>query len=365
MAEKTQKPTQKRLRDARKRGEVAKSRELSSLGAFVASWICLWFGAAYFGRRLMAIAESAAHAADPGNGPWPLQVQSVAHGMLWILGPLLCLSVICILVIGGVQTRGLFSIVPIIPKFERINPGQGLQNLFSTRQLFEIGKMLLKTTLLLGMLFYCLSTSLHSLVLLVYAPAADLLRIAGTLVWRLMGGAALIYAVGAAADYAHQFHEFMKKQKMTVEEVRRDYRDAEGNPQIKGHRRALAREATFDKLINRLSSANLVVVNPTHFAVALHYSPGKTQLPRVVAKGVDAVALQIRAQAERVGVPVLEDPPLARRLFREVAIDCFINEGLIDVVAGAFRWARQVDRRPAQIQPFKNHAATDLSVAGS
>jgi type III secretion protein U len=365
MAEKTQKPTQKRLRDARKRGEVAKSRELSSLGAFVASWICLWFGAAYFGRHLMAIAESAAHAADPGNGSWPIQVQSVAHGMLWILGPLLCLSVICILVIGGVQTRGLFSIVPIVPKFERINPGQGLQNLFSTRQLFEIVKMLLKTTLLLGMLFYCLSTALHSLALLVYAPAADLLRIAGTLVWRLMGGAALIYAVGAAADYAHQFHEFMKKQRMTVEEVRRDHRDMEGNPQIKGHRRALAHEATFDKVINRISSANLVVVNPTHFAVALHYSPGKTQLPRVVAKGVDAVALQIRAQAERVGVPVLEDPPLARRLFREVAIDGFINEGLIDVIAAAFRWARQVDRRPAQIQPFKNHAATDLSVAGS
>jgi flagellar biosynthesis protein FlhB len=98
----------------------------------------------------------------------------------------------------------------------------------------------------------------------------------------------------------------------------------------------------------RLSSASVVVVNPTHVSVALQYSPGKTPLPRVVVKGLDAQALSIRTRAERHGVPVLEDPPLARKLFREVALDHYINEDLIDVVAAAFRWARQVDRRPPQ-----------------
>jgi flagellar biosynthesis protein FlhB len=92
----------------------------------------------------------------------------------------------------------------------------------------------------------------------------------------------------------------------------------------------------------------VLVVNPTHVAVALQYTPGKTPLPRVVLKGLDAVALSMRAQAEQYGVPVLEDPPLARKLFREVATDHYINEDLIDIVAAAFRWARQVDRRQIQ-----------------
>jgi type III secretion protein U len=319
------------------------------LGSFLALWIFLGFGIDYFGRHLAYIVERAIQAADPlaGGGEllWLPQMQSMAQDMLWILAPLLCLSAACAVVIGGLQTRGLVSAAALTPKFERINPAQGLQNLFSTRQLFELGKMLIKTALLMGMLAYCLAMSLHPLVQMIYAPAADILRISGTLVWRLMGWAALIYGVGAALDFAHQFHEFMKKQKVSVDEIRREYRDREGDPQIKGRRRAIAREMAFT---NRLVSASVVVVNPTHVSVALHYAPGKTALPRVVVKGLDAMALRIRTQAERDGVPVLEDPPLARKLYREVALDHYINEGLIDVVAAAFRWARQVDRRSPQ-----------------
>jgi type III secretion protein U len=143
--------------------------------------------------------------------------------------------------------------------------------------------------------------------------------------------------------YAHQFREFMKRQKMSVEELRRDYRDTEGDPRLKGRRRAVAREMVFHQtMMSRLSSASVVVVNPTHVSVALYYVPGKTPLPRVVATGVDALALKIRAQAEREGVPVLEDPPLARTLFRDVALDEYIKEELIDSVAAVFRWARVV-----------------------
>ena len=346
MAEKTHKPTAKRLRDARKRGEVARSRELTSLGGFVMLWLCLWFGADYLGRHLDHIIERAMLAADPvagaGETPWLPQVQSMAHDMFWILAPLLGLCVGCAVLIASLQTRGLVSVALVAPKFERLNPAQGLHNLFSTRQLFELGKMLLKTALLLGMLAYCLVVSLQPVATMIYAPATDLLRVSGRLVWRLMGWSALIYAIGAVLDYAHQFHEFMKRQKMSVDEVRRDHRETDGDPQIKTRRRAIAREMAFS---NRLASASVVVVNPTHVSVALHYARGKTPLPRVVLKGLDATALRIRAQAERDGVPVLEDPPLARQLFREVALDHYINEELIDAVAATFRWARQVDRR--------------------
>ncbi|HEY6927419.1 MAG TPA: EscU/YscU/HrcU family type III secretion system export apparatus switch protein [Steroidobacteraceae bacterium] len=358
MAEKAYKPTQKRLREARKRGEVVRSRELTSLGGFVALWLFFWLGGHFLGRHLNHIIERAVRAADPvGDGggiQWLREMQSLSQELMWILAPLLGIGVVCAIVAGGLQTKGVISVTPIVPKFDRINPVHGLRNLLSTRQWFELGKMLLKTALLTGMLLYCVAVSLQPLVKMVYTPATQLLPDWASLVWRMMGWAALIYAVSAVLDYAHQFHEFMKRQKMTADEMRRDYREREGDPLIKGHRRALAREFALN---TRLVAASVVVMNPTHVAVALQYMPGKTPLPRVVLKGLDARALSIRAEAERHGVPVLEDPPLARKLFREVALDHYINEDLIDVVAAAFRWARQVDRRTIQSasrSPTKN-----------
>jgi type III secretion protein U len=349
MSEKTQKPTPRKLREARKRGEVVRSRELTSLAAFVALWICLGTGAGFGWKHLSHIVERAVLSPQTATGPqsegWLAQAQGLFTDAAWILLPLLGVGMFGAVLIGALQTRGVVSVTPITPKFERINPAQGLKNLFSTRQLLDLAKMLVKTTLLLALLSYCLVTALDPFVKTIYAPAGDLARIAGTFIWRLMGWAALIYAVGAVLDYAHQFYEFMKQQKMSLEEVRREYRDTEGDPHIRRRRRALAREAIFNRALRSLSSASVVVVNPTHFAVALQYLPGTTPLPRVVAKGSGALALQLRAQAERDGVPVLEDPPLARRLFREVPVDHYINTELIDPVAAVLRWVRLMEER--------------------
>jgi type III secretion protein U len=346
MPEKSHKPTPRRLREARKRGEVARSRELSSLASFIALWICLWLGAGDFWKRLARIIDHAAMATDPvvGVQPWQSEAQSILLDALWVILPLLGVSVVFSVLVGGLQTRGMISMEPVSPKFERINPGQGLRNLFTVRQLLELGKMLVKAVLLLGLLAYFICVSLGTIVTAVYTPVADVLRMGSVLVWRLMGWAAVIYAVTAVLDYAHQFYEFMKKQKMSIEELRRDSQETDGNPHIKNRRRSLGREMIFSGPPGRMAPASVVVVNPTHVAVALYYKAGKTPLPRVVAKGVDAMALRIRAQAERDGVPVLEDRELARRLFREVAVDHYIKEELIDAVAAVFRWVRLAEK---------------------
>jgi type III secretion protein U len=346
MSQKSHKPTPRRLREARKRGEVPRSRELSSVASFIALWICLWLGAGDFWKRLARIIDHVAMATDPvlGAQPWQSQAQSMLLDALWVILPLLGVSVVFGVLVGGLQTRGMISMEPITPKFERINPGQGLRNLFTARQLLELGKMLVKAVLLLGLLVYFICVSLDTMVTAVYAPVADVLRVGSVLVWRLMGWAAVIYAVTAVLDYAHQFYEFMKKQKMSIEELRRDFQETDGNPHIKNRRRSLGREMIFSDPLGRMAAASVVVVNPTHVAVALHYKAGKTPLPRVVAKGADAMALRIRAQAERDGVPVLEDRVLARRLFREVAVDHYIKEELIDAVAAVFRWVRLVEK---------------------
>ncbi len=350
MSEKTQKPTPRRLREARKRGEVVRSQDLSSLAAFVAVWICLWLGAEYWWKHLAHITEHAILAADPSTAAagvqlWLPQVRSLVIDTLCIVGPLLGACIAGSTLVGGLQTRGMLSMGPITPKFERISPALGLRNLFSMRHLFDLGKMLIKTTLLLTMLFQCITASLDPLMRVIYTPAEDLLRVGGTLSWRLMGWAAAIYVVGAALDYAHQHYEFMKRHKMSIDDLRQDYRATEGDPRIKRRRRAVARETIFNAATNRVASASVVVVNPTHVSVALYYALGETPLPRVVAKGVDALALNIRAEARRYGVPILEDAPLARRLFRQVAVDHYINEELIDATAAVFRWVRLMDQQ--------------------
>ena len=351
MSEKKYKPTRRKLRDARKQGEVVHSRELNSLAAFVALWICLWLGGSYWWRHLTHIVDRAIAAVGPSSGTtpgswaWIDEVQGLWLDMLWILGPLFGVGVAAVVLVGGLQTRGMISFAPLVPKFERLNPAQRVRNLFSTRNVFELGKMLFKTAALLGVMFYCIRGSLDSLARTAYAPVSELLPIGAALIWRLMGGIAMVFALGAGLDYAHQFYEFMKKHKMSIEELRRDYRETDGDPHTKSRRRAVARDLLFSPVAGPQPAASVVIANPTHVSVALYYESGKTPLPRVVAKGLDAAALQIRGKAERDGVPVLEDPPLARKLYRQVAVGHYINDESIDAVAAVFRWVRLGQQR--------------------
>jgi len=344
MAEKTHKPTAKRLREARKRGEVVRSRELASFGAYLAVWLFLWFGAQFLFHHIAAILTRATDAAGAKEA-WLQQVHSIVSDMLWTLVPLLGLSVGCSVLFGAIQTRGVFSVHPVTPQFSRIDPAKGLRNLFSTRNLFELGKLIVKVSLLLTTFFFVISSALDPLARLVYAPAADLLRLCATVTWKLMGYAAIIYAIGAALDYAHQSYEFMKQQKMSLEELRRDYQDTEGNPRIKARRRAIARDALEAGAPHPLASANVVVADGARVVVALYYVSGETPLPMVISKGAGAQALQLRLQAEHDGVPVFEEGALANRLFREVALEDYIPETLIDAVSAAFNWAQEVDKR--------------------
>ena len=346
MSEKTYQPTPRRLREARKHGEVVFSRELTALVSFLALWICLWLGADEFWKHLTHIVDQAARAPDAVGGIQFVETAtlSILLDAVWVVLPLLLLGGMFATLAGSLQTRGLVSMRPLVPNFDRINPALNLRNLLTLRNLLELCGMLVKAALLLGLLFYFVYTSISTLVKAAYAAPADVLHIGSLLVWHLMGWAAVIYAIAATFDYAHKFYVFMKNHKMSLEEVRRDHKETEGNPQIKYRRRALGREMAFSNPLARVPGASVVVTNPTHIAVALYYKPGETPLPRVVAKGADAMALQIRLRAVREGVPVVEERLLARRLFREVAVDRYINGELVDAVAAVFRRVKQVEK---------------------
>jgi type III secretion protein U len=249
VAEKTHKPTQRKLREARKRGEVVKSRELTSFASYIAILVLLWTAAEPVGKRLMAILERAVQA--PGlqtpDSMRLLEAQAMVRDASWIVLPLLAVSALSAMIVGAIQVRGVFSIEPIVPKFERIDPGKGLKNLFSTRQLFELLKTLVKTALLTAALAGVIIVSLNYMLKLVYSPAPDLLPGAGSIILLLMRWAAVIYAIGAGLDYAIQYFEFMKQQRMSVEEIRRETREDEGDPMIRSARRSRARDIVYSQ----------------------------------------------------------------------------------------------------------------------
>jgi type III secretion protein U len=346
MPEKTHQPTPRRLRRARKHGEVAISRELTSLGSFLALWIGLWLAADQCWKHLAHIVDQAARAPDSVAGAQYVQraTLGIVVDALWVILPLLLLSGVSAVLVGSLQTRGLVSLRPLMPRFDRINPAMNLHNLLTLRNFLELGAMLVKAALLVGLLAYFVRTSFGALAAAAYAPPVDVLHIGCLLVWHLMGWVAVIYAMAAACDYALKYHAFMKNLKMSLEEVRRDHKETEGDPHIKHRRRWLGREMIFSNPLARVPGASVVVTNPTHFAVALYYKPGETPLPRVVAKGVDGMALRIRLRAGREGVPVIEERLLARQLFREVSVGRYISGGLVDAVAAVFRQVKQLEK---------------------
>ncbi len=344
MSEKTEKATAKKLQDARKKGEVAKSKDATSAVVFVVLFGLLWVSGGTFMAAIYALLEVAIDApAQVGSGkPWALLFEQLARDAARIVVPVLVAAVVAAVLAGLAQVRGVFSFEPMQFKPERLNPAEGLKNLFSTRQLFELLKLIAKTAALGVALFVVIKTGLPGAVRTVYAePAA-----AGLVGWKLLlwlcGVAALIYAVMSIADIGLQIFEFLKQQRMSKDEVRREQRDMDGDPHVRGRRRQLARELANGQGGAPLAKASVVLANPTHVAVAVWYERGITELPVIIAKGLDADAQAIKREAHKLRVPIVENPPLARQLFADVGLNEPIEEAHFEAVAEVLRWVSKV-----------------------
>jgi type III secretion protein U len=330
MSEKTEKASAKKLQDARKKGEIAKSKDATSAAVVIVLLGLMWVAGGAFMAAIQALLEVAIDApAQVGSGkPWWLLLEQLARDAAKVVLPVLIAAVVAAVLAGFAQVRGVFSFEPMQFKPERLNPTEGLKNLFSTRQWFELLKLIAKTTALGVALFVVVKAGLPGTVRTIYAePAA-----AGLVGWKLLlwlcSVAALIYAVMSVADIGLQIFEFLKRQRMSKDEVRREQRDMDGDPHVRGRRRQLARE---------LAKASVVLTNPTHVAVAIWYERGITELPVVIAKGLDGDAQAIKRQARSLRVPIVENPPLARQLFADVGLSEPIEEAHFEAVAEVLR----------------------------
>ncbi|HXC38784.1 MAG TPA: flagellar biosynthesis protein FlhB [Burkholderiales bacterium] len=336
--------TPKRLEQAREEGQVARSRELvSSLVLITAAAACWWLGP-QFARDLGGVMR-AGLAFDHGgvfdSGSMLTRLGDASRQALYTVLPWLAMLVVAACA-GGVALGGwIFSTKSLAPDFSRMSPGRGLGNMLSGQAAGELGKAIAKVLLVGVIAGVVLWSDRDALVALAgSAPRAGIAH-AGTIMVRdfvLISAATLLIA---AVDVPFQLWRYHSKLRMSLEEVKREMRESEGDPQLKARVRSIQRERARKRMMSEVPKADVVVTNPSHYAVALAYKPGQ-RAPRVLAKGRDIVAAKIREVAGRAGVPLLEAPPLARALYRHSEIGADIPWQLYEAVALVLAWVMQL-----------------------
>jgi type III secretion protein U len=347
--EKTEEPTNKKIKDARKRGEVAISKEFTGAVVYVMVFGLIWFGSSFFHKHINHVISAAFELGvkrNP-NQQWDAVVAEMLASAAWIILPIMLLAAIGAILVGLLQTKGVFSVEPLKLKFEKLNPGESLKRLFSSRQLGVLVQMVLKLGLLLTVLLITVRMFIEPLIKGVYGKAADAGATGMVALNFLFGGAGIVFFVLALIDFLQQHFEYIKQNRMSKSELKREYKDNDGDPVMNAHMRSLRREIIETPAKPGMASANVVITNPTHFAVALYYEKGVVDLPVMVAKGQDAAALEIRKQAGYKLVPILENPPLARALFASVELGQYIGDEHLEAVAEVFRWLNSLKSQKA------------------
>jgi flagellar biosynthetic protein FlhB len=321
--EHTEDPTQKRLDEAIRRGDVARSSEINT-----------WFMIAGGALILMVFAGPMAQTLEtsfrailadsyqiPADGPGLAHfAKGLVVKVLATLGIPFLLLALAALLGSTIQHRILFSVDPIIPRLSKISPSAGLARLFSKQALGNFAKGLAKLATFGAVIFSLLWPQRQHLRGLIAVDPAVILPFTQSLTMQMLGAVVAILTIVAAADYLFQYRQWYERQKMSVREMKDEFRQSEGDPMVKGKIRQMRQARARRRMMAAVPKASIVITNPTHYAIALKYERGMNA-PVCVAKGVDLIARKIREIAEANGIPVVENPPLARALHGTVEID--------------------------------------------
>lgn len=345
--EKTEQPTRKRLRDARRKGQVARSQDLSAALVFCAAVAVVIGLGGYAVLALIGMMQQQFIHAASYHGSLELattlsELRSAARSLVLTVGPLLGGMFLIALLIGYLQVRGIFAVEPAKPDAKKLNPAEGFKRKFLTlRPYLEMGKSVIKMAIIAALIAWLVRADAGQIVRMVYQPlTVSASYIAGALIaiaWKV----ALVFLVFGIADFFLQQFLHRRDLRMTKQEVRDEYKETEGNPLHKHARRQRHREILMQHLVAAVRKADAVVVNPTHVAVALKYDGKIMNAPTVTAKGADFMAARMRAVAREAGIPILRDVPLARALY-ELELEEEIPEELYEAVAVVLRWVYQL-----------------------
>jgi len=358
--EKTELPSQRRIEQAREEGDVPRSRELATCTILLAAGSAIWLlGSSLMAQISQMLSASLTLTRDEVFDMTLLLTKMSAHigDILIALSPIGLLLVLVALgsplLIGG----WMFSTKAIMPNFSKLNPMSGLSNMISVRSLVELLKAFAKTALVGCVAWLVISSKIDVMMGLCVEPiksgSAHLGQLLLISFMSLVGALVLI----ACIDAPYQIWQYARKLKMSRQEVRQEAKESEGNPEIKAKIRAQQREIARRRMMAEIPTADVVVTNPTHYAVALKYMDGKMRAPKVVAKGADEVAAKIREIARENNVPLLEAPALTRALFRHADLGDEIPEALYIAVAEVLAYV-------FQLRSYKQHGGLRPEVPG-
>jgi flagellar biosynthetic protein FlhB len=333
--EKTEQPTEKRLEDARKKGQVAKSKELPLCLMILFTSIFLYFVTSHGFQEMFKVYVSYVR-----NINLDINASNIygilsfgAYRWMWIMMPLFALLIVIAIAGNVLQTGFMWSTEAMQFKFEKINPLNGMKKLFSKRSAVEVLKSILKIAILSCIAYSIIRNELPTILSLPGKDTGMIATYLGTTCFYLAIKVGVVFLFIVVLDFLYQKWQHKKDLMMTHQEVKEEFKEREGNPLVKSRIRSLQREMARRRMIEDVKTADVIVTNPTHFAIGLKYQFGAMPAPKIVAKGAGFVAEKIKEVARLHGVALIENKPIARALFYAVKVGDYIPEQFYVIVA--------------------------------
>lgn len=340
--EKTEPATEKKLREAREEGKVAKSKELTSAFDLIVLFLILKIFVTMVGKGFIGVFEQtyrlipdflSMYAMDVSPQAVSSFFSNVFVEMLAIAWPFFLFGFAVTLLVSILQVGWKVSGKPMQPKLDRFNPVSGFKRIISKDSIFEFFKSVLKIAVIIYVAYSSIKDHQNELFILYDIPLGQAVALCGDIIINAGLKISIVYLVVGIADYIYQKFRFNEEMKMTKQEVKDEYKNTEGNPEIKGRQRQRMREASRRRMMQDVPKADVVITNPTHLAVAIKYDPETNRAPVVLAKGEDYLAQKIREAARENHIEIVENKPLARMLYANVEVGSEIPPELYQAVA--------------------------------
>ncbi|RLQ95729.1 flagellar biosynthesis protein FlhB [Falsibacillus albus] len=334
--EKTEKATPKKREDAKKKGQTAKSQDVSTAVIMLAVFSFLLFGSSLIGKsvyRLFTHSFEKYMLMDLTEENVKVIMMQVMKELAILLGPIMLIALIAGLVANYVQVGVMFTTEPLTPKLEKIDPIKGFKRIFSMRAIVELLKSVLKISFVGIVTFVVLWLRIDEVLGLSYKSIGDILKTMGSLAIQMGIAASIALLFLSILDYLYQKYDFEKSIRMSKQDIKDEHKNTEGDPMIKSRIKQRQREMAMRRMMQEVPDADVVITNPTHFAIALKYDENKMDAPFVVAKGVDFMAQKIKLIAKENEVVTVENRPLARALYDQAEIGQVVPEEFFKAIA--------------------------------
>lgn len=334
---KTEDPTGKKIQDAVDKGNVAVSSEVAIFASTLAFYIYLVFFVPQSAAHLREVLKDLLDHPEEWSIESSVDLVSLASHLLMQSAYFMLPAAVLFIVFGLISSAGqhmpMFVLERIRPQWDRISPVAGFKRLFSVQGLVQFGKSLIKVLVVGFIMYLVLRNEYFSILDTIFSDPQTMFPVLVRIVKKMVIVVLACTFIIAALDIAWTRYHWFSNLKMTKQEIKDEMKQSQGDPFVKARQRSVARDRARRRMINNVPRATLIITNPTHYAVALRYVAGEAEAPVVVAKGQDLIALRIREVAQQHGIPIFEDPPLARSMFAQVSVDSVIPSVFYKAVA--------------------------------